>query len=143
MFKVVILFAPLKARSPIVVTPLPIVRLVIPLAPQKAPSEIVRTVSGITTLVIERLSLKASVAILVTPLGIFTEPTHEVFPVTTSEAIVKKFELKALSNKPVLQSYFPFVTAFDGTTFKLNKIKVVINVAKILFGITGFKFLLP
>ena len=79
-------------------------------------------------------------AILVTPLGIFTEPTHEVFPVTTSEAIVKKFELKALSNKPVLQSYFPFVTAFDGTTLKLNKITNKIDIEKIRIDEASFSF---
>ena len=135
IIKLMILFAPLKALAPIVVTPFPIVKLIIPSAPQKAPSAIVRTVSGITTLVILRLSLNAFTPILVTPLGMFTASAQpSELAVTTLSTIVKV---------PPLPQLTVSVTAFAGAIFKLNKIKVVINVAKSLFGRTGFRFLPP
>jgi hypothetical protein len=72
-----------------VVTPLPNVILKSPVVPSNADTPILVTVAGTETSVIEVATRKAFGPIEVTPLGMITEPTQLVLPVTTLRKIVK------------------------------------------------------
>jgi hypothetical protein len=72
-----------------VVTPLPKVILKSPVVPSNADTPILVTVAGTETSVIEVATRKAFGPIEVTPLGMITEPTQLVLPVTTLRKIVK------------------------------------------------------